>query len=98
MSLDGVITELRRIGVPIEEIEGIVDDVIPEVIPFTKQMGFLSGSLSSSSNSSDIEEFGLSLEDKACIATGIINNMVIYTTKQALGELQIDNLNLVVIL
>jgi ribonuclease VapC len=92
VSLGEVVIELRKIGVPIAEIEEIVKEVIPEVIAFTHQMGFLSGSLASIT-----EELGLSLVDRACVSTGIINNMVIYTTNQTLQKLQIDNLNVVVI-
>lgn len=92
VSLSEVVVELRKIGVPIAEIEEIVNEVIPEVIPFTHQMGFLSGSLASTA-----EELGLSCADRACIATGIINNMVIYTTNQTWQKLQMKNLHVLVI-
>jgi PIN domain nuclease of toxin-antitoxin system len=92
VNLSEVVSVLIKVGVSITEIEEIVNEVIPEVIPFTHKTGFLTGSLTLSA-----KELTLSLGDRACIATGIINNMIIYTTNQEWQKLQLDNLNIVVI-
>ncbi len=92
VNLSEVVSVLTRVGIPTVEVEEIVNEVIPEVLDFNRHIGILAGSLIANTN-----KLGLSLGDRACIATGIINNMVIYTTDQAWGKLQIANLNVVVI-
>ncbi|WP_395476404.1 hypothetical protein [Rickettsia endosymbiont of Pantilius tunicatus] len=40
------------------------------------------------------KQYGLSLGDRACIATGIYHNIAIYTTDKIWAELKIKNANI----
>jgi len=92
VNLGEVVSVLTNVGIPITETEEIINELIPEVIPFTHKIGFLTGTLASTA-----KELGLSLADRACIATGIVNSMTVYTTNQLWQQLQLDNLNVIVI-
>lgn len=60
---------------------------MPIVIPFSEDIAKLAGKLIK-----DTQIFGLSLGYRACIATGIIHNMTVYTTDKIWAELNIDNI------
>jgi len=94
VNLSEIVTRLAELGIADTEIKEIVDEVIPEILPFTHKAGFLSGILMIKAKELGID---LSLGDIACIATGIINNMVVYTTNPVWQELQLDDLSIVVI-
>jgi PIN domain nuclease of toxin-antitoxin system len=92
VNLSEVVSVLMRVGIPQNKIEEIVTEIIPEIIPFTYRTGLVTGNLIAKT-----KEFGLSLGDRACIATGIVENMVIYTTDKIWQKLQLDNLTIVII-
>ena len=92
VNLSEVVSVLTRLGVPKDKILEIVSEIIPEVIPLNYVTAVMAGHLIA-----DTKALGLSLGDRVCIATGIINNMVIYTTDKAWQNLQLENLRLVVI-
>ena len=86
-----VIIALTKIGVPQNEIQEVVS-VIPEILPFTQDIGLIAGNLFQTT-----QELGLSLGNSACIATAMQNNMIVYTTDKAWAKLNIESLDIVVI-
>ena len=87
-----VISVLARSNVTDSDINEIIADLIPEIIPFTQDISILAGKLITVTNI-----YGLSLGDRACIATGIIHNFKILTTDKAWQECQIPNADIVLI-
>lgn len=74
VNLSELVAVLARSGVPEEEIDEIITDIVPEIIPFSENLSIKTGKLISVT-----KEYGLSLGDRACIATGSYYNMEIYT-------------------
>ncbi|MDF2966055.1 MAG: hypothetical protein K0Q51_1443 [Rickettsiaceae bacterium] len=73
-----VVSVLAREGVPEDEIKSIIEEIIPEIIPYDYDISFLAGTLIQ-----DTQKFGLSLADRACIATALNLGREIYTTDKA---------------
>jgi ribonuclease VapC len=92
VNLTEVVSVLVRVGIPEIEIKEIVNEIIPEVLAFDHQVGILAGSLIKNTKA-----LGLTLGDRACIATGIIHNMLVYTADQVWKDLQIDHLDIIVV-
>lgn len=71
------------------EIDKIITDIVPTIIPFSKEVAIEVGKLTSFT-----KQYGLSLGDRACIATGMYHNMIIYTTDKIWAELKIKDANI----
>ncbi len=87
-----VVTVLARWGISKDDIEKIVTNLIPETVKLSEEIAMLAGMLVI-----DAHKLSLSFGDRACIATAIVNNMVVYTTDNAWGKLEIDGLEIVLI-
>ena len=74
---------LTRSGIKENEINEIITDIVPEIIPFCIDTSILAGKLAFLS-----KDYGLSLGDRACIATGEFYKMEIYTTDKIWLKLQ----------
>lgn len=66
VNLSEVIGKLSDISIPENEINQIIEDLNIETINFDDELAYKAGNLKKSTN-----EFGLSLGDRACIATAI---------------------------
>jgi hypothetical protein len=91
VNLSEVVSVLSRTGIPKAEIEEIVGGLVPEIIPFSYEASIIAGSLIVES-----KELGLSLGDRACIATGIVCGLPVYTTDRVWQKLQLQDLKIVV--
>jgi PIN domain nuclease of toxin-antitoxin system len=75
VNLSELVSVLIRAGIEESEVDEIIKDIVPEIIPFSDDIAVNSGKLIKQT-----KEFGLSLGDRACVATGIHYNIPIYTT------------------
>ena len=85
VNLCEVVSVLSRGSVIESEIDDIISDLIPNIIPFTEEIAITAGKLIKQTQSS-----GLSLGDRACIATGIRYDLEIYTADKAWSTLDLD--------
>jgi PIN domain nuclease of toxin-antitoxin system len=92
VNLSEVISVLSRSGVPSDKLEEIINSSITVVIPFLRDEAMLSGELINQT-----KNFGLSLGDRACIATGILYNLKVYSTDQIWSKLDLKGFNLVLV-
>lgn len=74
---------LTRSGIQENEINEIITDIVPEIIPFCVDTSILAGKLAILS-----KDYGLSLGDRACIATGEFYKMEVYTSDKVWLKLQ----------
>jgi PIN domain nuclease of toxin-antitoxin system len=86
VNLSELVSVLTRSNIPENEIDEIITDIIPEIIPFCENIGIKTGKLINLT-----KDYGLSLGDRACIATGCYYNMEIYTSDKIWLKLT-DNL------
>ena len=89
VNLSEVMSVLIRSGMPKEIANEIIKSSITDTIPFSRTEAELAGELISHTKS-----LGLSLGDRACIATSIIHNLELYSADQAWQKLNIKNLQL----
>lgn len=82
VNLSEFIAVLARSGVSEDDIDEIITDLVPEVIPFFENISIKTGKLATIT-----QEYGLSLGDRACIATGDYYKMAIYTTDKVWAKL-----------
>ena len=93
MNLSELVAVLARSGVKEGDIDEIIRDLIPEIIPFSEDISIKTGKLAKLT-----QTYGLSLGDRACIATGNYYNMTIYTADKLWLELKsMINANIIVI-
>ena len=92
VNLGDVIAVLTRTGIPAHKIREILDSTGADIISFNEKEAILSGSLITKT-----KPFGLSFGDRACIATGIIYGLKVYTTDKAWNNLEVDGLELVMV-
>ena len=78
VNLSELVAVLSRNHIKEDEIDEIINDIVPEVIPFSEEIATQTGKLIKHTR-----DLGLSLGDRACIASGIFHNMTIYTTDKA---------------
>jgi len=83
VNLSELVAVLVRSGITEDEIDEIITDIAPEIIPFSENLAIQAGKLAKHT-----KDFGLSLGDRACVATGIHHNMTIYTTDKIWQELK----------
>jgi len=84
-----LIAALAREGVSAEDIDSITENIIPDIIPFDHETSIVAGKLITTTNSK-----GLSLGDRACIATALQLDLPVYTADKIWAELDIANLKL----
>lgn len=89
VNLSEFVSVLARSNIPVDEIDEIITDIVPEIIPFSEDIAIEAGKLTNYT-----KEYGLSLGDRACIATGIYYNMIVYTTDKIWVELEIENVDI----
>ena len=78
-----LVSILAKKGIPENEIDDVINDIVPEIIPFCESLGIKAGKLSKFTT-----DYGLSLGDKACIATAEYYNMNVYTADKIWSKLE----------
>lgn len=89
VNLSEVISVLIRSGMSKEIANETIKSSITDIIPFSQAEAELAGELIIYTKS-----LGLSLGDRACIATSMIHNLELYSADQAWQKLNIENLKL----
>lgn len=84
-----LISALAREGISPEDIDLMTENIIPEIIPFDHSLSIRTGKLADVTKSK-----GLSLGDRACIATALQLDLPVYTADRVWAELDIPNLKL----
>ena len=84
-----LISALAREGISPEDIDLMTKNIIPEIIPFDHSLSIRTGKLADVTKSK-----GLSLGDRACIATALQLDLPVYTADRVWAELDIPNLKL----
>ena len=84
-----VISVLIRKGMPQEIALDTISSSITEVIPFLRVEAELAGKMIS-----ETSKLGLSFGDRACLATGLLYGLEIYTTDTTWKELNLKGLKL----
>ncbi|HJK86938.1 MAG TPA: type II toxin-antitoxin system VapC family toxin [Candidatus Megaira endosymbiont of Nemacystus decipiens] len=74
VNLCELVSILAKNQIPENEIDVIISDIVPEIIPFCSDLAEKAGKLSKLTR-----DYGLSLGDQACIATAEQHNMQVYT-------------------
>jgi ribonuclease VapC len=83
VNLCELVSILAKNSIPENEIDEIINDIVPEIIPFCENVGIKAGKLSKFTT-----EYGLSLGDRACIATAEYYNMNVYTADKVWAKLE----------
>ncbi|MDG1437117.1 MAG: type II toxin-antitoxin system VapC family toxin [Rickettsiaceae bacterium] len=83
VNLCELVSILAKNSIPENAIDDIINDIVPEIIPFCENLGVKAGKLSSFT-----KEYGLSLGDKACIATAEYYSMEVYTADKIWAKLE----------
>lgn len=83
VNLSELIAVLSRAGVSENDIDEIITDLVPEIVPFCENISIKTGKLSKLT-----QGYGLSLGDRACLATGNYYQMDIYTADKIWAELK----------
>jgi len=89
VNLSEVVSVLARSGMPKDAISKTISSSITEIIPFAEAEAELAGHLIN-----DTKKLGLSLGDRACIATALLYGLELYTTDQAWSKLNLQGLKL----
>jgi PIN domain nuclease of toxin-antitoxin system len=89
VNLSEFVSVLTRTKIAQNEIDEIITDIVPEIIPFPGDIAILAGKLINYTKG-----YGLSLGDRACIANGVYYDMIIYTADKIWAELEIKNANI----
>jgi PIN domain nuclease of toxin-antitoxin system len=84
VNLTELVSMLTRSGVIDHEVDEVIKDIVPEILQFTEDIAIEAGKLIKHTKS-----YGLSLGDRACIATGIQHNMKIFTADKIWKELKL---------
>ena len=82
VNLSELVAVLARSGVSNADIDEIIKDIVPEIIPFCEDTSIKAGKLLNITKT-----YGLSLGDRACIATGDFYKMEIHTTDKIWSKL-----------
>lgn len=81
--------KLMEYGMIDSECEDIIDSLVSKVIDFDIELSFMAARLKNHT-----KQKGLSLGDRACIATGMKHDLEIYTADKAWLECGIPNANI----
>jgi len=83
VNLCELVSVLARSGISDLDIDEMIKDIVPEIIPFCEDTSIKAGKLLTLTKT-----YGLSLGDRACIATGDYYKMEIHTTDKVWLKLQ----------
>ena len=86
VNLSELVAVLTRSGVSEQDIDEIISDLVPEIVPFYEAISIKTGKLAKLT-----QNYGLSLGDRACIALGITLGLPIYTADKVWAELKLEN-------
>jgi PIN domain nuclease of toxin-antitoxin system len=86
VNLSELVAVLTRSGVSEQDIDEIISDLVPEIVPFCEAISIKTGKLAELT-----QNYGLSLGDRACIALGITLGLPIYTADKVWAELKLEN-------
>jgi hypothetical protein len=89
VNLSELITVLSRAGVSENDIDEIITDLVPEIIPFCGDISIKTGKISKLT-----QGYGLSLGDRACLATAIQLGLPVYTADKIWVELDLPNVKI----
>jgi PIN domain nuclease of toxin-antitoxin system len=89
VNLSELITVLSRAGVSENDIDEIITDLVPEIIPFCGDISIKTGKISKLT-----QGYGLSLGDRACLATAIQLGLPVYTADKIWAELDLPNVKI----
>ena len=89
VNLSELVAVLTRSGVSEQDIDEIISDLVPEIVPFCEAISIRTGKLAKLT-----QNYGLSLGDRACIALGITLGLPIYTADKVWAELKLENANI----
>jgi len=89
VNLSELITVLSRAGVSENDIDEIITDLLPEIIPFCGDISIKTGKISKLT-----QGYGLSLGDRACLATAIQLGLPVYTADKIWAELDLPNVKI----
>lgn len=89
VNLAELVAILAKNSIPENEIDEIVTDMVPEIIPFDENLGIQTGKLHGYTF-----KCGLSLGDRACIATAKHYNMDVYTADKIWATLNIPGVKI----
>ena len=89
VNLSELITVLTRAGVSENDIDEIITDLVPEIIPFCGDISIKTGKISKLT-----QGYGLSLGDRACLATAIQLGLPVYTADKIWAELDLPNVKI----
>ncbi len=84
-----LISSLAREGVSTDDIDTITENIIPEIIPLSHEISITTGKLITTT-----KHLGLSLGDRACLATAIYFNMEVYTADKVWEKLDLPNIKI----
>ncbi|MBL0941294.1 MAG: type II toxin-antitoxin system VapC family toxin [Alphaproteobacteria bacterium] len=84
-----VATVMCRLGMPLEAINGLINENVREIIPFDQQLALSAAGLWEAT-----KVYGLSLADRACIALGQKMQLPIYTADKIWNKLKLDNVEI----
>ena len=88
-----LVAVLIRNNIEEKEIDEILQDIVPEILPFDEKIAIKAGKIINIT-----KEYGLSLGDRACIATSIHYNIPVYTTDKVWEKIAKQlHLNVVVV-
>jgi PIN domain nuclease of toxin-antitoxin system len=82
VSLCELVAFLSKNQIEEEDIEEIIKNIVPDVVDFNADISILGGKLIKVT-----QNYGLSLGDRACIATGIHYGLQIYTADKIWSKL-----------
>lgn len=86
------LTVLARHGIPVNETNSLINDIVKSIIPFDLQQAKLAAELSPLT-----KHKGLSLGDRACIALGQSSKSTIFTADKIWKELNLSKCEIVLI-
>ena len=89
VNLSELITVLSRAGVSENDIDEIITDLVPEIVPFCGDISIKTGKISKLT-----QGYGLSLGDRACLATAIQLGLPVYTADKIWAELDLPNVKI----
>lgn len=84
-----VATVMTRLGIPLEEIAGLINETIGEIVPFNKEHYLLTAKLWHVT-----KPYGLSLGDRACLALAQYTKLPVYTADKIWSKLEIAPLQI----
>jgi PIN domain nuclease of toxin-antitoxin system len=89
VNLAELVTTLAKDNIEAEDIDTITTNLVPEIIPFSYEIATLAGKLYPQT-----KHIGLSLGDRACLATALHLGLPVYTADKVWKELNIANLEI----